>query len=547
MSGGRCPSRTLTPLALAAALLQTACTVHVDGAPCAVPGTTTDCPADQACGNDLRCSARALACIASRCTPNVASCSSSKVATSVRCDHAADPVCGRLVEEDCGARGLVCGASRSGACECPEYVGTVVVAHPGGSPSRSAVPFPRGQASPRECSFGTLTDAFATLAGTTAPSLVVIAGGDPGADVVFGTATGESWPLVVPANVTVRAAPAPSGASVIRGGTDPAAIGTLVRVQGTLEHIRIEGGGASGVGLELTCGAAGAPVLRDVVVDGVGHLDPGLAITPALRAGVAVVGSCGATLERVGVTGVAGPALSVEPGAGAVQVAGGSYSGSEIGVWLRGGSTLLVPDGASSVSVSGNAWLGVLVGGGVAAPAPLVSVPGATLDRVVVSGNGGVGVVISRLVEASSSVQLRGCDVSANGRDPARIVTSGPSGNERPVGGALIAVQTPAIIGYRGNRLWSNSGDQLVIDSDSSWQLGPGSCGADTNLFACVSEGPAQYSLRKVGAAGTVTAVFCRWPGSPPTNYVSPGVVGVASKFCTGATLDEPAMPACIP
>jgi hypothetical protein len=534
---------TLAPLALVSELLLSACTVHVDGAPCSVPGTTVDCPADQACGNDLRCSARALSCVASRCTPDATYCSSTKVATAVRCDHAADPVCGRWVDEDCGARGMECGTRGSGACECPEYAGTVVVADPGGSPSRSAVPFPRGQASPRECSFGTLADALATLAATTASGLVQVAGGDPGAAVVFGTPTGEPWPLVVPANVTVRAAPAPSGPTVIRGGADPAAIGMLVRVQGVLEGLRVEGGGASGVGLELSCGLAGAPALRDVVVDGGGHLDPGLAITAGLRAGISVIGACGATLQRVGVTRAAGPALSVEPGAGAVQVAGGSYSASEIGVWLRGGSTELTPDGVSSVIVSGNAWLGVLVGGGVAAPAALASVPLATLDHVVVSGNGAVGVVVSRLVEASSLVQLRACDVSANGR--ARVLTSGATGNERQVGGVLVAVQTPATLEYDGNRLWSNAGDQLVIDSNSSWQFGPTSCGADSSLFACVIAGQ-QYALRKVGASGTVVTTFFRWPGSPEAAYVSSGVSAPA-KVCTGATLDEPKMPACVP
>jgi hypothetical protein len=534
---------THAALALVSGLLLSACTVRVDGAPCSVPGTTVDCPADQACGNDLRCSARALACVASRCTPDATYCSSTKVATAVRCDHAADPVCGKLVEDDCGARGLECpGPAHSGACECPEYAGTVVVADPGGSPDRNALPFPRGQASPRECRFGRLADALATFASTTTSGLVQVAGGEPGAPIVFGSATGESWPVFVPSNVTLRGAPAPAGPTVIRGATDPEAAGTLVRVYGALEHLRIEDGGARGVGVELACRQAGAPTLRDVQVDGGGHLDPNLSITAGLRAGISVLSSCGATLQRVGVTGAAGPALCVEAGAGAVRVAGGSYTASEIGVSLRGGSTELTPDGASSVSVSGNAWLGILVGGGVAAPAPVVSVPGAALDRVVVSGNGGVGVVIARLVEASSRVQLRRCDVSANGR--ARVVTRGPSGNERQVGGGLIAVEDLAIIGFAGNRLWSNAGDQLVIDSYAYWQFGPSSCGADTNVFACVSPGPAQYALRMAGS-GYVMAWYCRWPGSPQTDYVPPGVE--AKSVCTGATPQEPAMPACIP
>jgi hypothetical protein len=520
---------------LAAALIQAACAVQVDGAPCSARGATAECPGDQACGNDHRCSARALACAASRCDPGATHCSSTRAATAVRCE-AADPVCGTWVEEDCTARGLECG-TRAGACECPEYAGTVVVADPGGSPSRDAVPFPRGQATPRECRFGSLADALVSLSATTAPGTVTIAG-EAGAAAVFGAATGEPWPLLIPSNVTVRAAPAPAGPSTIRAGTDPASAGTLVRVLGTLDGLRIEGGGARGVGLELACGLAGAPTLRNVRVDGGGILDPSLAVTAGLRAGVSVTGTCGARLEGVEVTGVAGPALSVEPGAGAVQVVGGTYGGNEIGVWLRGGTTTFTPDGASSVTVSGNAWLGFLVGGGIGSTNPLATVPAATLDRVVVSRNGAVGVVVARLVEPGSLVQLRSCDVSENGRT--RIFTRGDS---RQIGGVLVSAASPATLDFRGNRLWSNSGDQLVIESDSFWLLGPSSCGADTSLFAC--QGPNQWALRFTGG-GSVAPVFFQWPGNPASSYVSPGVWITQSQICFGSAPGEPAMPVCL-
>ena len=116
------PQRSLPSLALAigAALALAACTVNVEGAPCSAPGATVDCPDKQACGNDLRCSARALDCktTGSMCTPGPAECISAQV--SKRCDGS-DPVCGTWVTDDCAARGMGCGTrGSSGACECPE-------------------------------------------------------------------------------------------------------------------------------------------------------------------------------------------------------------------------------------------------------------------------------------------------------------------------------------------------------------------------------------------------------------------------------------------
>jgi hypothetical protein len=196
------------------------------------------------------------------------------------------------------------------------------------------------------------------------------------------------------------------------------------------------------------------------------------------------------------------------------------------------------------VTVSGNAWLGILVGGGVGSTNPLATVPAATLDRVVVSRNGAVGVVVARLVEPNSLVQLLGCDISENGK--ARIFTRGDS---RQIGGVLVSAASPATLDYAGNRLWSNSGDQLVIESNSSWTLGPTSCGADTSLFACQGQDPDQWAIRKIGG-GTVQAQFFRWPGSPASTYISPGpgiAVPSPSRTCDGSSPGEPAMPVCLP
>jgi hypothetical protein len=432
---------------------------------------------------------------------------------------------------------MECGTRGSGGCECPEYAGTVVVADPGGSPSRDTSPFPSGQGYPRECRFGRLADALVSLSATTAPATVTIAG-EPGVEAVFGAATGEPWPLLVPANVTVRAAPAPAGPSIIRAGTDPASAGTLVQVLGALEGLRIEGGGARGVGVELAGGLNGAPALTNVGVDGGGVLDPSLAVTAGLRAGVSVTAACGARLEGVEVTGVAGPALSVESGAGAVQVVGGTYGGSEIGIWLRGGTTNVSPAGSTRVSVAGNAWVGIAIGS-LDAAHPAV-VPAANIDGADVSVNGGLGILVSG-ARSGSSVALTRCDVSGNGRERPLTIEAGQVG-----GAALSLINSTVLSDFAGNRFWSNSGDQLVVDSDMSSQVGASQCGPDTNVFACVASGA--WALRGAGT-GIVSATSERWPGSgsqPYSGYVGPNVSGFA-RFCTGQATGEPAMPACLP
>jgi hypothetical protein len=447
---------------------------------------------------------------------------------------------------------MECGTRGSGACECPEYAGTTVVADPGGSPSRDRVPFPRGQAWPRECSFGRLADAL--FAVSTAPAGTVKVAGDAGAPAVFGAATGEPRPLVVPANVTVLAAAAPTGPTVIRGGPDPDSAGTLVRVLGALDGVWIEAGGSRGAGIEVACGGPGVPWLHAVRVDGGGIFDPAGAgssgaVTGGLRAGISVTSTCGARLQHVESTAVSGPALSVEPGsAGTVLVSGGSFEGSETGIWLRGGTTIVAPDGSYAVTVSGNAGEGIVVGAAVGEVVPTArTIPGATLDHVVVTANGGVGIWIKRIAEPGSLVRLVGCDVSANGRT--RVRTSGNATYARRVGGMLVALENPATLEFRGNRLWSNAGDQLAFESDASWTIGPSVCGPDTNVFACI-EANVQRGIHIFTSTGQVIAPNNRWPGpasGPYQDYIGPGVsVFPDNAFC-GPGAGVPEMPACIP
>lgn len=100
-------------LVLTAAILA-ACTGEVEGAPCSVPGRITDCPSGQACGNDRRCSARALGCVP-RCAPRTDGFCTAEGEARHCVDT--DPVCGTWLVEPCAERGMVC-VARSGDAAC---------------------------------------------------------------------------------------------------------------------------------------------------------------------------------------------------------------------------------------------------------------------------------------------------------------------------------------------------------------------------------------------------------------------------------------------
>ncbi len=539
------------PLALAAALLVAACQVDVDGAPCRGPGSTADCPDGQACGNDLRCSARALACATSRCTPGDLGCDGT--ARAVVVCTAADPVCGRWEEVDaCEARGMVCG-TRGGpeqpACECPEGVPAIVVVEPGGSPSMDAYPFPRGQDSPRECRLGRLSDALAAAASRAPSAGAVLVAGEAGAPAIFGAATAESWPLTVAANVTLVGAPPPAEATVIRGEPGAAA---LLAVQGAVEGLRVEAGGATGTGLALSCGASGAPSLRRVTVEGGGVvLDPDVlgTVTAGLREGVTVSGTCGGRLSGVEVSRVAGPALTVSPdpaSVATVDVLGGSFVASNVGISIRGQRVRVAPDpdtAAASTVVWGNSGEGVVIGG---VPATAVE---ATLEGMIVTANGGTGIVMQGLTSASR-VLARACDVSGNGEVRARKY--GPQIARRTAGGVLVTLGAIAAFTFSGNRLWANASDQLAFESGATWSIAALSCGPDTNVFDTCMPGSCDYGgggacavASSSTGAGSVQLDNNLWPGTPLSQYVTSNIADLDATYCTTTDPGVPAKPTC--
>jgi hypothetical protein len=503
-------------LASAAALLVAACHVDVEGAICHVPGATAECPAGQACGNDGRCSARALACetAGTRCEPGSAACAGDDDEERVeRCTGAVDPVCGSWAVEECTAAGLRCG-TRSGeaGCECPAFDGAELAADPvAGSRDPDLPPFPTGAASPASCRFGRLGDALdaARDALVAHPEGTAVRAYGAGGPLVFGdVANGETFPLTVVAGVTLRGAVAPAGPTIVRAE------------------------GATGTGISAVCGAAGKPRIEDLTLDGGGSLTRGIDV---------VAGSCGAALARVNVSGVNGPALALLADTGVeVAVTASSFRESAVGVYGLGGRLVLgSPDSPSDgVEASGNAAEGILLKGASTR----------TLDVEIYDGkvmeNGGTGVMLD-VVSTASRLTVRRCDVYANGRDQPRKYGPDP---QRVAGGILIRQSSLSAFAFDGNRLWSNARDQLAFEtSGTAWSLASGaaSCGPASNLFACVAETDEAIGI---GGLGTVKANYSVWPGTPWDEWATSGVyIDPESAWCTAGTAGAPAPAATCP
>jgi len=506
-------------LLIAAALPLAACVVDVEGAPCETPGETRDCPPGQACGNGGTCSERAAACASTRCTPGEARCIDG-TASVESCSREADPVCGAWVVESCTFRGLQC-VTRAGmpsACECDPFLGSEFAAGDGGSLAAGVPPYPTGAAAPAECRFGRLGDALEAAAVHAAASgpAIVQTYAPTGAPFVFGTgALPENFPLLVPAGVTLRGSSAPAGPTSVRA--DGVSSAAIVSLQGAVEGVRFESVSMTGPGISVSCAAAGVPSLKGVAVDG----------ALALTAGIAIQGLCGATLEGVDVSGVAGPALRVDAASGApVRVKGSWFRSSDVGVEVRGGAVILEPAGPIRTEVTDNVFEGVFLTGST-------RIDG-TLDRVVVAGNGGTGVLV-RSVPLSSTLTVTGSDVESNG---AVSPTTYGGALPRTAGGMLLSQLSLAAHGILGNRFYANSGDQLAFESSGAWSISPGACGATSNAFGnCPGQGAA---VSKVGA-GTVNARYTVWPGTPPDGFVF-GTVD-SSLYCDGPP--APAVPTC--
>jgi hypothetical protein len=476
-----------------AAALAGACTVEVDGAPCRA---TADCPAGQACGNDLRCSARALACQASRCTPGTGgACLDPSGAPSTALAHRctdADPVCGAWVDEACLPAGLRCelrapaGRPVGAWCVCPPLPpapgGPELAVRPEGSAAETA-PCAPGAAAPAACAFRRLGDALAAAAAFVADpgtdpgavATVAVAGAAGGATRTFSAAaTGESFPLVVPERVALRSDAGVSGGAyeIVFDAAGLASAPVELHAGGALAGFTVRNAAADATrdALLLVCdGRAAPPRLASVVLDGRG------AGSARLRRGLLAGGSCGLAAAGLEVRDMSGAGILVESLAGSAQVtlAGGSVHGCGEGVVVRarpvlGAAGRVVLDG---VRVAGNAGMGIRAD-------DVAGAPRLEVRNAKVVGNGDTGLAVANAVE----VRVTGTTVYANG---AATIWGGIglSGYTRRAGGLVLEGDPPAAGAFElgGNRIYANQGDQVLVfgvtTDASTWNLDGPACG----------------------------------------------------------------------
>lgn len=508
--------------ALLAAGLLAACSVDVDGAPCATPGTTGDCPGGQACGNDRRCSARALACRASRCAPGAADACldpaglASGTALARWCSGA-DPVCGAWIVERCAEGGMRCGR-RSGAarCECPPAPTRELTVSPDGAPA-GAPPYASGAPSPPGCTFRTLTEAIAHAGDLhdldpAGPVTVVAAGAPAGATRVFSAATGESFPLRLRDGVVLTSdGPARGGTYEIRYEGAGAAAVSLDGAGGGLHGFTIRNGdaGAGSAGVLLGC-PGGTVRLSSLVVEGRG--DGGA------RLGTGISGwGCAAVADGVHVRDVAGAGIDwgADLASSTLRLAltNGSVRGSGgSGVVLRGGRLLL--DG---VRVAESGARGV--------DATSAGASRVEIRRSSVAWNHDTGIAIAD----ASDVRISRTTIYANLAATAWGGPLVPSGTRRRAGGVVLAGTPPApgLFELWGNRVYGNGGDQILVlgPSTATWNLDQttGACadeaGLLVNAVGCYDPtlAPGEFTYRGiVSVDAAVTATHTWWEGGPP-------------------------------
>ncbi len=468
-------------LVLAAASFLAACQVDVEGAACAVPGSGDLCPSGQRCGNDLRCSERAAAC-ADRCTVSERRCGS--IDGDVRTCVEGDPVCGAWrVDVDCAA-GLECrGEGAEAACFCPTNVGAEVVVDPGaGAPA--GAPAPTGVRTPAACRFGTLEAGLAAARDGVAS--VVVAAGAPATYPV-------TAPLAIPPGVTLRAddePPAPDQRVLSLEGD--VAAGVTLAEGSALSGFTIRNGSApsSAVAVEVACAAGALARLADVIVEAAGA-------SSTLADGIRASGACPLELSRVTVRGAAGAGLLVARAGAAdtVLVADSTFDGNGVGVRVARGDLTL-----QRAVVKGNDGVGV-VGGAAGATAADTRL---TLEQSTVRANGNTGVLV---MADAKRVHLLGNRICGNA---SASQNCGTGGVNRSVGGVCLYAAPAGDVSFSGNAIHANSGDQLMV-AGGTWNLdgpsGATACGAGRNVFA----GYLASSARGVFAAYANVSV--RWNG----------------------------------
>ena len=351
---------------------------------CRVVASTTSCHGSSLCANGACvCPAAGTTAGTGCATLNARACSGTDVLTCMTESSSGCKIW--QASTHCGSNGLTCG-SKGGSgpgCQCPENAGTDVYVDPGAGSDVGGGLFPTGIQSPAACRYATLTNGLTKVG---APGRVIAVSANLPA--TFG---GETFPLNVPAGVTVMTADATFNASdyVISFSSGSTAV---VLNNGTaLRGFSINGSGAANA---LVACSAGTTILDTLSLNGNGTVTDG----------VDLGGTCAATLmNAVTIAQLAGVGLNVSSSAATNLTGTTTISATSVGVQLTNGSLT-----ASGLHADGNRQYGMLLPG-TAAGTPLLN-----LNQSTASGNG-TGGVFAGISIGKGSLTASNSTVAGNG------------------------------------------------------------------------------------------------------------------------------------
>jgi hypothetical protein len=346
------------------------------------------------------------------CTPGQGVCEPDGVTLDL-CVAPPDGGCGQTTTIDCADGGLACGA---GACLCPPNKSGTFYVDPNQGGHADGGLASNGLQEPAACRLRTLTEALA-LAGSVAPATVVAfvdvpdGGPDAGTLTTFSDVDGgeETFPLVIPPNVTLETYEPPGGTAPYVTQLDVGSPAVSCAVTSSGQNAAVDN-----FSISVLPSAAGASALccsgGSLAVNGVQAYGPSAAAAGAAN-GFDVSGGCQVTFGAalLSATGFPGNGLCLEASAGActgsgtlwlysngqagIEIFGGSLSGQTLslgpesnganGVDVRGGT--LSAGGSQALETAGNAKYGLSISGAASS----VSLGSVSLDDDAASGSGG--------------------------------------------------------------------------------------------------------------------------------------------------------------
>ncbi len=410
---------------------------------CNVVVSTTGCHGSSACvGGACICPAAGTTAGTGCGTLNATSCSGTDILTCVT--ESASGCSIWQASTHCGSSGLTCGTKAGGgpACQCPENAGTDVYVDPVGGSDLAAGLFPTGVQGPPACRYASLTYGLTKVG---SPGRIVAISATP--PVTF---SGETFPLAIPAGVSVITADATFNSSnyVISygGGTTAVTLAGNSALRGFSIH-------ATGAANALASCSAGTVTLDTVLLSGGSFVNDGLDVT----------GTCNPTLLSVSSVELAKAALSMT-GTGTVSITGGLLSASLIGLLQNSGVV-----SAAGLAVQGNGEYGIrLATGGAGVPSLTITGQSAVTNNGSTGSYAGISVAKGNLSVASTQVTGNsgpGIELAGGGTFGLTTVQVTGNGTAGTLPGVSLASGTLTASGLSSN---SNTGDGVTVAAGSA-------------------------------------------------------------------------------